>query len=105
MFNYEDQIHQMITIDKIIHRYHIEETKLYKQLIGIDKSFLTKREQRELLIGLKAVISAKIEDLSNEMNKSCECETPQLQPQTKKCGKCGLYIDRVKHIININKEL
>jgi flavin-dependent thymidylate synthase len=29
----------------------------------------------------------------------CECENPILQPQTRECGKCNNYIDRIRHII------
>ena len=39
------------------------------------------------------------------MNK-CKCDKPLLQPQTRQCGKCKRYIDRVRHIIltNPNKD-
>lgn len=36
------------------------------------------------------------------MNKECNCKEPKLQPQTKQCGKCKKYIDRVKHIVLTN---
>lgn len=29
----------------------------------------------------------------------CLCKNPILQKDTKQCGKCKLYIDRVKHIL------
>jgi flavin-dependent thymidylate synthase len=32
----------------------------------------------------------------------CECENPILQPQTRECGKCSNYIDRIRHIILTN---
>lgn len=40
-----------------------------------------------------------------KMNK-CKCDKPLLQPQTRQCGKCKRYIDRVRHIIltNPNKD-
>jgi hypothetical protein len=31
--------------------------------------------------------------------EKCKCEESILQPQTKRCGKCELYIDRVRHIL------
>lgn len=43
-----------------------------------------------------------------DMNKQekCKCKEPILQPQTKQCGRCKLYIDRVRHILltNPNKD-
>ena len=38
-----------------------------------------------------------IEDMGKSQ-KSCACKKPILQPQTKQCGRCLLYIDRVRHI-------
>ena len=37
---------------------------------------------------------------------NCNCDKPILQPQTRQCGKCKNYIDRVRHILltNQNKE-
>ena len=39
---------------------------------------------------------------------NCKCEKPILQKQTRICGRCGLYIDRVRHILleseQLNKE-
>ncbi len=35
--------------------------------------------------------------------KECKCDKPLLQPLTKQCGKCKMYIDRVRHIILTNK--
>lgn len=31
--------------------------------------------------------------------KECTCDKPILQPQTKQCGKCTMYIDRVRHML------
>ena len=38
--------------------------------------------------------------------EKCKCKEPILQPQTKQCGKCKLYIDRLRHIslTNQNKD-
>ena len=33
----------------------------------------------------------------------CKCKEPILQPQTKQCGKCKKYIDRVRHILLTNQ--
>jgi len=37
--------------------------------------------------------------LTRSDNSKCECEKPVLQTETKQCGRCNLYIDRVKHIL------
>lgn len=34
----------------------------------------------------------------NDKNE-CLCKNPILQKNTKQCGKCKLYIDKVKHIL------
>jgi hypothetical protein len=34
--------------------------------------------------------------------KKCICKAPILQPQTRECGKCNNYIDRIKHITLTN---
>ena len=34
----------------------------------------------------------------------CKCDKPLLQPLTKQCGKCKMYIDRVRHIILTNQK-
>ncbi len=34
-----------------------------------------------------------------DKQEKCKCKEPILQPQTKQCGKCKLYIDRVRHIL------
>ena len=34
---------------------------------------------------------------------NCKCKEPKLQEETKQCGKCDLYIERVKHILLTNK--
>ena len=39
-------------------------------------------------------------DMSKQ--EKCKCEKPILQENTKQCGRCKLYIDRVKHIILTN---
>ena len=31
--------------------------------------------------------------------ENCKCKEPMLQPETRQCGKCKLYIDRVRHIL------
>jgi len=36
--------------------------------------------------------------------EKCKCKEPILQPQTKQCGKCKLYIDRVRHILLTNQD-
>jgi hypothetical protein len=33
----------------------------------------------------------------------CICMEPMLQTETKQCGTCKLYIDRVRHILLTNK--
>jgi uncharacterized paraquat-inducible protein A len=33
----------------------------------------------------------------------CTCLEPMLKPKTKQCGKCKLYINRVRHISLTNK--
>ncbi len=42
-------------------------------------------------------------------SEDCRCKKPVLQKGTRKCGKCGIFIDRVLHIIlntldNIKKD-
>lgn len=37
-----------------------------------------------------------------DKQEKCKCKKPILQPQTKQCGKCKLYIDRVRHILLTN---
>jgi len=37
------------------------------------------------------------------MSENCKCDKPILQPQTKQCGGCKLYIDRVRHIVLTNQ--
>jgi hypothetical protein len=34
-----------------------------------------------------------------DKQEKCKCKEPILHPQTKQCGKCKLYIDRVEHIL------
>ena len=34
---------------------------------------------------------------------NCNCDKPILQPQTRQCGKCKKYIDRVRHISLTNQ--
>jgi YD repeat-containing protein len=33
----------------------------------------------------------------------CKCSEPILQEETRQCGKCELYIDRVRHILITNQ--
>ena len=33
------------------------------------------------------------------METSCKCKNPVLLPKTRECGKCGLYINRLRYII------
>jgi hypothetical protein len=35
----------------------------------------------------------------DNIENECLCINPILQKDTKQCGKCKLYIDRVKHIL------
>lgn len=37
-----------------------------------------------------------------DRQEKCKCKKPILQPHTKQCGKCKLYIDRAKHILLTN---
>jgi hypothetical protein len=34
-----------------------------------------------------------------DKHKKCTCKEPILQPETKQCGKCLFYIDRIAHIL------
>lgn len=35
--------------------------------------------------------------------KDCICKTPILKPNTRECGSCGDYINRIDHIILTDK--
>ena len=37
-----------------------------------------------------------------DKQEKCKCKKPILQPQTKQCGECKLYIDRGRHLILTN---
>ena len=37
-----------------------------------------------------------------DKQEKCKCEEPIIQPQTKQCGKCKFYIDRVRYILLTN---
>jgi len=40
------------------------------------------------------------EDMDKQ--EKCKCKELMPKPQTKQCGKCKLYIDRVGHILLTN---
>lgn len=43
--------------------------------------------------------SRNIEKLKNlNYMEKCICENPILESETRKCGRCNLYIDRSRHI-------
>jgi hypothetical protein len=46
------------------------------------------------------VLIIKNKDMDKQ--EKCNCKEPILQPQTKQCGRCKLYIDRVRHILLTN---
>ena len=41
----------------------------------------------------------------NYNTEKCICKTPMLQSETKQCGKCKMYIDRVRHILFTNMDI
>jgi hypothetical protein len=43
--------------------------------------------------------SAVIEFIKWYNKNECLCKNPTIQKNTKQCGKCKLYIDKVKHIL------
>jgi len=53
----------------------------------------------EFILQLGQKLSLVCDKKDMDKQEKCKCKEPILQPQTKQCGKCKLYIDRVRHIL------
>jgi hypothetical protein len=65
---------------------------MYKHHIIKQFDFKTHGKQRGLY-------EAIVEFIKWYNKNECLCKNPTIQKNTKQCGKCKLYIDRVKHIL------
>jgi hypothetical protein len=58
-----------------------------------------KQENEQLKPKQRGLYEAIVEFIKWYNKNECLCKNPIIQKDTKQCGKCKLYINRVKHIL------